>query len=82
MRRPGEPLKGMRERFCQAYVADPKRNGTRSAQAAGYAERQDRTIEEVLEANPLSVYHDDYNWQFITTERMTRTLYRALTTGE
>ena len=43
---------------------------------------QDRTIEEVLEANPLSVYHDDYNWQFISTERMTRTLYRALTTGE
>ena len=43
---------------------------------------QDRTIEQVLEANPLSVYHDDYNWQFITTERMTRTLYRALTGGE
>ena len=43
---------------------------------------QDRTIEEVLEANPLSVYHDDYNWQFISTERMTRTLYRALTTDE
>ena len=43
---------------------------------------QGRTIEEVLETNPLSVYHDDYDWQFITTERMTRTLYRALTTDE
>ncbi len=43
---------------------------------------QGRTIDEVLEENPLSVYHDDYNWGFITTERMTRTLYRALTSGE
>ena len=43
---------------------------------------QSRTIDEILETNPLSVYHDDYNWQFISTERMTRTLYRALTTGE
>ena len=43
---------------------------------------QDWTIEEVLEANPLAVYHDDYDWQFISTERMTRTLYRALTTAE
>jgi len=43
---------------------------------------QGRTIEEVLEANPLSVYHEDYNWSFITTERMTRTLYRALTTED
>lgn len=43
---------------------------------------QGRTIEEVLQANPLSVYHDNYNWQFISTERMTRTLYRALTTDE
>jgi glyoxylase-like metal-dependent hydrolase (beta-lactamase superfamily II) len=43
---------------------------------------QGRTIDEILETNPLSVYHDDYNWQFITTGRMTRTLYRALTTDE
>lgn len=35
--------------------------------------------DEVLAENPLSVYHDDYNWGFITTERMTSTLYRALT---
>ena len=43
---------------------------------------QGRTIEEVLESNPLSVYHDEYNWSFITTERMTRTMYRSLTEGE
>lgn len=35
--------------------------------------------EEVLAANPLADYHDDWNWNFITTERMTETLYRALT---
>ncbi len=37
------------------------------------------TEEEVLAANPLADYHDDYNWSFITTERMTRTHYRDLT---
>ncbi len=36
--------------------------------------------EEIVVANPLAVYHDDYNWGFITTERMTRTLIRSLTT--
>jgi len=34
--------------------------------------------EEILAASPLADYHDDWNWGFITTERMTRTLYRAL----
>jgi glyoxylase-like metal-dependent hydrolase (beta-lactamase superfamily II) len=34
--------------------------------------------EQVLAANPLADYHDEYNWGFITTERMTRTLYRDL----
>jgi glyoxylase-like metal-dependent hydrolase (beta-lactamase superfamily II) len=40
-----------------------------------------RTEEEVLAANPLSIYHDTWNWNFITTERMTRTLYRSLTSN-
>lgn len=35
--------------------------------------------EEIVEANPLAPYHDDYNWVFITTERMTRMLIRSLT---
>ena len=35
--------------------------------------------EQIVSANPLSIYHDQYNWNFITTERMTRTLIRSLT---
>ncbi|MDX1501849.1 MAG: MBL fold metallo-hydrolase [Thermoanaerobaculia bacterium] len=38
-----------------------------------------RSEEEILAENPLADYHDDWNWGFITTERMTRTLYRSLT---
>ena len=37
-----------------------------------------RSDEEILEANPLADYHDGWNWGFITTERMTRTLLRSL----
>ncbi len=40
-----------------------------------------RSEEEVVAENPLAAYHDTWNWSFITTERMTATLYRALTTG-
>jgi len=36
------------------------------------------SLEAVLAANPLADYHDDWNWDFITTERMTETLYRGL----
>jgi glyoxylase-like metal-dependent hydrolase (beta-lactamase superfamily II) len=35
--------------------------------------------EEIVAANPLVSYHEQYNWRFITTERMTRTLVRSLT---
>ena len=38
-----------------------------------------KSLDEVLADNPLAEYHDDYNWGFITTEKMTTTLYRALT---
>ena len=38
--------------------------------------------EEVLAKNPLADYHDTWNWSFITTERMTTTLYRSLTEAE
>jgi glyoxylase-like metal-dependent hydrolase (beta-lactamase superfamily II) len=38
-----------------------------------------KTIDEILAANPLAPYHDQWNWEFITTERMTRTLHRDLT---
>ena len=38
-----------------------------------------KTEEEILTANPLAEYHDGWNWGFITTEIMTKTLVRALT---
>ncbi len=38
-----------------------------------------RSEDDILAENPLASYHDDWNWRFITTERMTRTLYRSLT---
>ena len=37
---------------------------------------------DILAENPLASYHDDWNWGFITTERMTRTLYRSLTESD
>jgi glyoxylase-like metal-dependent hydrolase (beta-lactamase superfamily II) len=40
---------------------------------------QGRSESEVYAANPLAVYHEGWNWEFITTERMTQTLYRDLT---
>lgn len=40
-----------------------------------------KTETEVLAENPLSIYHEQWNWHFITTERMTRTLYRSLTSN-
>ncbi len=37
---------------------------------------------EIVAENPLASYHDDWNWGFITTEGMTRTLYRSLTESD
>ncbi len=37
------------------------------------------TQEQVVAENPLAEYHEQWNWSFITTERMTTTLYRSLT---
>ncbi|MCB1581501.1 MAG: MBL fold metallo-hydrolase [Xanthomonadales bacterium] len=36
------------------------------------------SLETILEANPLQKYHDDWNWGFITTERMTQQLFNGL----
>lgn len=41
-----------------------------------------RTEEQIVADNPLASYHDIWNWGFITTERMTRTLIRDLTQSE
>ena len=40
---------------------------------------QGMSEEDILAANPLADYHDQYSWFFITTERMTKTLIRSLT---
>jgi hypothetical protein len=37
------------------------------------------SADAIVEKNPLADFHDTYNWSFITTERMTRTLIRSLT---
>ena len=39
---------------------------------------QGMSEEDIVAANPLALYHDDWNWGFITTERMTRTLIRSM----
>lgn len=43
---------------------------------------QGKSESEVHAANPLAVYHEGWNWDFITTERMTQTLYRDLRSGQ
>lgn len=40
---------------------------------------QGMTEAEVLAESPLADYHDVWSWNFITTEKMTQTLYRSLT---
>ena len=39
------------------------------------------SLEEVLTEKPLADYHERWTWFFITTEVMTKTLYRSLTDG-
>ena len=34
--------------------------------------------EQVIALNPLAKYHDDWNWGFITTEKMTRQVFKSL----
>ncbi len=38
-----------------------------------------KSQEEVVAGNPLADYEDGWSWEFITTERMTETIYRSLT---
>jgi len=39
---------------------------------------QGKSEDEVVKINPLGKYHEQYNWRFITTERMTRQVYQGL----
>jgi len=38
-----------------------------------------KSEEQVVKANPLEKYHENWNWGFITTEKMTRQVYKSLT---
>jgi glyoxylase-like metal-dependent hydrolase (beta-lactamase superfamily II) len=40
------------------------------------------TLEQINAEEPLSKYRADWEWQFISTERMTETFYRGLTAGQ
>lgn len=40
-----------------------------------------KSEDEVVAMNPLSKYHEKWNWGFITTEKMTRQLYAGLKQG-
>lgn len=40
--------------------------------------KRGKSEEEVVKMNPLAKYHDEYNWGFITTERMTRQVYKSM----
>lgn len=44
----------------------------------GKLRKEGKSEDEVVALNPLQKYHDKWNWGFITTERMTRTLYKDL----
>lgn len=39
-----------------------------------------KSEEEIVAANPLADYEDDWTWDFINAERMTRTLFRSNST--
>ena len=39
---------------------------------------QNKTEDEVAKLNPLADYHNKWSWYFITTEKMTRQIYKAI----
>jgi len=39
---------------------------------------QGKTEDQVIKLNPLAKYHDKWNWQFISTEKITRLIYSSL----
>ncbi|WBQ09939.1 MBL fold metallo-hydrolase [Hyphomonadaceae bacterium ML37] len=52
---------------------------TAARDAVGELAAQGLTQQEVMAAAPLAPFHEEWNWRFITTERMTATLYRDAT---
>jgi len=67
------PLAGKKDLKAAVDMLTDARDRVRHLVDAGQSE------EEILAANPLKIYHEGWNWGFITTERMTKTLYRDLT---
>ena len=75
------PQSGLREaldRLQPVYYDRLDFFGAREA-LEEWLETHGKSADEVVAANPLADYHDEWNWGFITTERMTRTIYRSLT---
>jgi len=52
---------------------------TQAREAVAALVEQGMGLDEIQAANPLAAFHEDWNWGFITTERMVWTLYRDLT---
>ena len=67
------PLSSKKDLQVAVDMLKDARSRVQALVEAGHSE------DEILKANPLAEYHDDWSWQFITTEVMTRTLYRAIT---
>lgn len=43
---------------------------------------QGKTEKQVVAMNPLKKYHDEWSWRFITTEKMTRQVYKSLSSKQ
>lgn len=41
-----------------------------------------KNAEDIVQLNPLQKYHDQWNWGFITTEKMTRQMIQGLSTKQ
>jgi glyoxylase-like metal-dependent hydrolase (beta-lactamase superfamily II) len=67
------PLANRKDLQAAVAMLRDANNRVKKLVAAGQSE------DEIVAANPLADYDDDWSWQFISTERMTRTLYRGLT---
>jgi len=65
-----------------AYKADLEKSNVMLVDAKNLITsliKEGKTEDQVVELNPLAKYHDDWNWGFITTEKMTRQVYKSLT---
>jgi len=40
--------------------------------------KKGKSEDDVVKENPLKKYHEKWNWEFITTEKMTRQVYKSL----